>query len=381
MVDRKTGKNAGEPGERMITRRAFIERAKAYGLGAAAAATLASTLGFPMSVRAAEKLKLTFFIFAGGTQGDVPREVGEAYMAEHPDVELEFFASSNTVTYPKMKAARFANPDEPLVNFGYFNNGATHLGDADDMWEPLSTEGIPNLANVLPSLRRPEDKGAAFCVSPIGIIYNKKFVSEPPKKWMDLFTDPALKGKVVGYDYSWPYNGALESVLMNGGDLAEPDAGFEFIAEHADQFLTLVTGTQQAINLFVSGQAWACYFSRGIALQMTRAGADVGFVVPEEGAITMPLFLQIVNGTTDEQRPVAEAIINELLTPERVAQYCTNEGYAPGVEGVTLPEPLASDPAFQPSTIENAMKIDWATLAAQDANYRKLWDRVVKPRL
>ena len=366
--------------KRMISRRAFVQRATAMGLGLPAASAIAATLGFPMSARAAD-VALSFFVFAGGTQSVIPRRVAAAYEEANPGVEIEIYESSNAVTYPLMKAAREANPDQPLVNFGYFNVATTHQGDIDDMWESLDETRIPNLATVLPSLRRPNDWGAAFCVSPVGIVYNKDAVSTPPTSWLEMFTDPAYRGRVVGYDYSWQYSGVIPSVLLHGGDLGDPEAGFDFLAEHADQFLTLVTGTQQAINLFASGQAHLCIFSRGIAMQMERAGANVGFVVPDEGVMVIPLFLQIVNGTTDAQRPIAEAIIDELLSPERVAEYCINEGYAPGTEGVTLPPEMAEDPAFQAETIANNMAVDWARLAEMDATYRDLWDRRVKTRL
>ncbi|MCC7427750.1 MAG: extracellular solute-binding protein [Alphaproteobacteria bacterium] len=375
-------RNADDPARRkLITRRAFVERALALGVSAPAAATLAGTLGFPMTVAAAEELALSFFVFAGGTQSVIPRRVAAAYQQRNANTKIEIYESSNAATYPLMKAARQANPDRPLVNFGYFNVATTAQGDADDMWDSLDPARIPNLNNVLPNLRRPQNKGAAFCVSPVGIVYNRQHVRTPPTSWLEIFTDPAYRGRVVGFDYSWQYSGVIPAVLLNGGDLTKPEAGFRFLAERASQYLTLVPGTQQAINLFASGQGWICIFSKGIQMQMTRAGANVGFAIPKEGVMVIPLYLQIVKGTRPEQRAVAERIINELLSPERVAEYCISEGYAPGTTGVTLPPEMAAEPAFQASTIANAMNVDWAELGRQDAAYRRLWDRMVKTRL
>lgn len=365
----------------MITRRAFIERAQALGMGATAAASLATSLGFPMSRAQAQELAVSFFVFAGGTQSVLPRRVASEYTQRNPNTKIEIYESSNAATYPLMKAARAANADRPLVNFGYFNVATTAQGELDGMWDSLDVARIPNLANVLPSLRRPGDRGAAFCVSPVGIVYNKERVRTPPSSWLEIFTDPALRGRVVGYDYSWQYSGVIPAVMLNGGDLSKPEAGFRFLSERASQYLTLVTGTQQAINLFASGQAWVCIFSKGIQMQMSRAGANVGFAVPKEGVMVIPLYLQIVKGTRPDQRVVAERIINQLLSPELVAEYCVREGYAPGTTGVTLPPEMAAEPAFQSSTIGNAMQVDWGELAKHDATYRRLWDRMVKARL
>jgi putative spermidine/putrescine transport system substrate-binding protein len=370
-----------DPAQATISRRAFVERATALGVAPAAAATLAATLGFPMSVRAAEDLALSFFVFAGGTQSVLPRRVAQEYQAANPGTKIEIYESSNAQAYPLMKAARQASPDRPLVNFGYFNVATTAQGDADGMWESLDEARIPNLASVLPNLRRDANRGAAFCVSPVGIVYNRERVPNPPRNWLEIFTNRAWRGRVIGFDYSWQYSGVLPAVLLNGGDLSKPEAGFRFLAENASQYLTLVGSTQQAINLFASGQAWLCIYSKGIQMQMSRAGANVDFAIPQEGVMVIPLFLQILRGTRPEQRVVAERIINELLSPARVAQYCETEGYAPGTSGVTLPPALAAEPAFQQETIARAMRVDWDELARHDATYRRLWDRMVKARL
>ena len=147
---------------RMITRREFIRTAIKYGMSAAAATTLAAQLGFPMAHAAAAQLAITFFVFAGGTQPVLPKEVAKAYEKAHPEVAIEIYESSNAVTYPKMKAAKQANPDKPLVNFGYFNTPITYQGKKDGMWEPLNPERIPNIKDILPQYRQPNDVGAIF---------------------------------------------------------------------------------------------------------------------------------------------------------------------------------------------------------------------------
>lgn len=369
------------PDRSSITRREFVAQGTALGLSVGAASALAAAFGFPMSVRAAAQIRTTFFVFAGGTQSVLPKRVAAEYKKSHPNVEFELYESSNAVTYPKMRAAKQANPNKPLVNFGYFNTPITYQGDRDDMWEPLDQNRIPNITDILPQFRRPKDVGAIFCVSPVGLLYHKEKVKTPPTSWADLWSNPEYKGHVIGFDYLWTYNGALQAVMLNGGDIAKPQAGFKVLSDHADQFLTLVSSTQQAINLFSKGDAWVSVFSKGIQTQMVKAGAPVGFAIPKEGILVIPLFFQIVKGTTPEQRAVAEEIINELLSPERITEYCVNEGYAAVSTKVKLPKELASDPAFAPSTIANAMTVDWKKLAEAETEYRDLWDRMVKAKL
>ena len=42
-----------------------------------------------------------------------------------------------------MLAAKQANPNAPLINFGYFNVDMANRGDADDMWVPMDSGPHP----------------------------------------------------------------------------------------------------------------------------------------------------------------------------------------------------------------------------------------------
>ena len=70
-------------------------------LALALAALVAAGVVVSRPARAAGKVKLTMFIWAGANQGVVPREVVANYLKTHPDVEIEFWESTNAATYPK----------------------------------------------------------------------------------------------------------------------------------------------------------------------------------------------------------------------------------------------------------------------------------------
>ena len=133
-----------------------------------------------MPAAAAPKVKVTMFIWAGANQGVVPREIVARYLRSHPEVELEFWESNNAVTYPRMIASKQANPNNPLINFGYFNIDISNRGDTDDMWVPMSAARIPAISRVHPTLRRPGNKGIGYGISGLGLMYNKNLVKEPP---------------------------------------------------------------------------------------------------------------------------------------------------------------------------------------------------------
>jgi len=362
-----------------LDRRAFLQKAAALGLGAAAL-PLAESLLFPIEAAAAD-VALTMFIWSGGEQGTVAREVVKDFVKGNAGAVIEFYEESNAVAYPKMLAAQQADPTKPLVNFGYFNSAVTFRGDQDKMWLPLDSAKIPNMNDIYPAYRRPGDMGVGHSVSPIGIAYNTDAVKSPPTSWADVWSNPAYKGRVILFDYLWPYTGVVQAARMNGGNEANPDAGFKIWSEHTDQLLALVTSTQQAQNLIARGDAWITIWAKGNVQQWADAGAPVGFTVPKEGLVAFPLFFQIVVGTKPDQQAVAERILNILLSPASLARFCELNGVAPTSSKVKLPERMAADPAYSAAAIETAIQLDWATLAAKDAEYRQKWDRLVKSKL
>ncbi len=362
-----------------MTRRDFLAMAAAMGAGGVAA-ELARELTFPVPARAAS-LALTMFLWSGGEQGTVGRETVADFLKSRKDVTFEYHESSNAVAYPKIRAAKEANVNKPLVNFGYFNVDVTFKGDLDGMWLPLSEAHMPNMKDIFPGFRRPGDHGVGFAFAPIGIGYNTQKVKTPPTSWTDVWGNREYKGRVVLFDYLWPYTGVIMAARLNGGSEKNPDPGFEVWSKHTEQILALVTSTQQAQNLMAKGDAWITIWTKSNIQQWADAGVPVAFAVPKEGMIPFPLFFQVVVGTTAEQKAVAEAILNMLLEPARLARHCDLTGVAPASKSVKMPDRFAKDPAYQKENIEKAIHLDWGTLASMDGYYREKWDRMVKARL
>src|SRR5262245_2179028 len=165
----------------------------------AVAAALAAGLAGLGPARAAARVKLTMFIWAGANQGVVPREVVARYLKAHPDVEIEFWESTNAATYPKMMAAKQADPKAPLVNFGYFNVDLSNRGDTDDMWVALDPARIPALTKLPPGLRRPGNRGLGCPVTHAGLRSTKNLRKAPPTSWT-AFWDPRWPGNATCFD-------------------------------------------------------------------------------------------------------------------------------------------------------------------------------------
>lgn len=340
------------------------------------AATLALSLLLIPPAVAAPRVKLTMFIWAGANQGVVPRAVVARYLRAHPDVEIEFWESTNAATYPRMIAAKQADPNKPLVNFGYFNIDISNRGDTDDMWVPMNPTRISNMSRVHSTLRRPGNRGIGYGVSAWGLMYNKNLVKDPPNSWTALW-DAKWRGKVAFFD-----NNFVPLVLaarLNGGNEQNIDAGFRVWADNAKNIKALVTFNDQLKNLLVTGEALIAPWVTSIWKFWEEEGSPLGFTNPKEGVVAFPIYLQIVKGSTPEQIRVAEEVINELLLPENNGRYARLTFGIPSEPEAELSETVRS--ILNPKLLDSAIWLDWVTMGQKASEWRQRWERDVKSRL
>lgn len=373
--------------EYYLTRRQFLKRASVLGLTAVAGAgglvtaCTAPQVGTPTTEESQEPVRLTQFVWVGGGHSIVPRELKAEYERDHPWVTIELHEGTNAAMYPMMLAQKEVNPDDPLINFGYFNPTFTTMGVHDDMWVSLDPEKIPHMNDIFEAYHRPDNKGIGFRLSSAGIIYNSELVDEPPKSWMDLL-DPKWKGKVMLWDYRPEYNGLWAVAHIHGGDI---DKAFELYgqAAAAGQFHSLGTTNQMFKDAIARGEVLVAPFFISFAIQWgpKGEGGPFGYVVPEEGMIAFPSYCQIVKGSTERQIEVASDIINTFLSPETMSRYCNLTGSIATSKYAKLDKDLVLEPAFQPDAIGNAIQVPWDDLTAKEAEWKDRWDREVKARL
>jgi len=186
---------------RRTDRRQFLKMSGLAGLAVIAGDVLAACGASPSASPSTSStsnapVRLTEFTWVGSGQDVQPPKFREQYVKDHPNVTIDFLPGTNSETYPKIVQSLQVTPDNPVVNFGYFNIDATTKGTVAGIWETLDPTVISNLNKVLPAYRRPQDKGVFFSTSAIGLMYNTKLVNPPPTSWADLW-DPRFKGKVA----------------------------------------------------------------------------------------------------------------------------------------------------------------------------------------
>jgi putative spermidine/putrescine transport system substrate-binding protein len=348
-------------------------------LAGAAGGALAG-LAAPQS-RAADPVRVTQFIWTGA-QEVVPRRVTDAYVRAHPDVQVEIMAGTNAAIYPRIKASLDINASEPLVNFGFFNMDATARGRAANVWLPLDRAAVPNLDTILEAYRQPDNMGAVFCMDVCGLMYNTRKITTPPTSWNDIW-DPRYRGHVTFFDSFWAGNGLVAFARLMGGseDNIEPAMAKYEEAARSGHIHSLFTSNAQLQQLLVSDEVWITPYFRGIALPWAAQGAPIGYAVPREGQVAFPEGFQMVRGSSPAQQRVSQELINQMLDPASVLDYCTTAAVLPLTRNVTLPPELARDPAIQPAALANAIQLDYAKIADNTPAWAAQWNRRVKANL
>jgi putative spermidine/putrescine transport system substrate-binding protein len=359
-----------------VTRREIIV---AGGAAAGALVLGADPVRAAMRIRRANPVEVTMFVFLGGALGVMPKAFKAWYEGKHPNVKINIYENSNTVGYPLMVAAKNQNASKPFVNLGFFNAQTTAQGDLDGMWEKLEYAHLANAKNIYPAFRRSSQKGIGIGADQLGLVYNTQQISNAPTSWADLWS-PAYAGKVVFFDYYW--QAVYAAARLNGGDLRHMDKGWDLWSKKAHgQIRTIVTSNPQYLQVLTNGTGSLTSYFNGTALQWIRQGAPLKYVVPKEGAITVPVYLQSVKGNTPAQTEVCADIIDEMLSPKWCGGWANTSVEVPANSKVKLPAEFKALPAFQPATINKLWKPDWQVVAKAIGTWRSQWDQQVKGRL
>ena len=341
----------------------------------AAAAVSAAIVFAGSSAGAQEPVEITFFMFAGSGSDTVPKEAIADYVTANPHVTINISETTNAIIYPQMVTARRTTPDSPLVHCGFFNADTVNRGDVDDMWEVLDRKNIPNMDNVLESYARPDDRGVAYQMMGVGILYNTNVMSEPPTSWADLW-DEKNRGRVAMLDNDMRM--IAVAARLNGGDEFNPDPGFKVWADNAQNLRALVESNDALKNLLVSGDAGMAPWWSSVSDFWIKEGAPLAFAVPKEGAIAFPIYMAIAKGVSDAQREVCESLLNELLTPARAGRYGSVTSSIPLVRDAVMSEDQVENPVLNPQIAEKAIILDFAHISSVASEWRERWARDVK---
>ena len=248
----------------------------------------------------------------------------DAFVAEHPDVEVEWFRDGTTKVMAKLWAEFEAGNPQPDVLL---------IADMVTM-EGLKSEGRlmahpdADVSAYDPAIMDDDKTYFSTKLITTGIVYNTA-APMVPSSYQDLLK-PEAKDKI-----------AMPSPLTSGAATihmaaltAHPDLGWALYEGLADQGANPKGGNGGTYRAVAGGEKLYGFVVDFLPIRNKADGAPVEFVFPEEGvsAVTEPVAIL----STAQNPDAAKAFVDFLLSPEG-QQLASDQGYLPAHPAIAPP--------------------------------------------
>lgn len=326
---------------------------------------LAASLAITPSAVAKDVLRI--LAWPGYADPDIVAEFGRRFAVR---VELSYVSSDNAL-FDKILKNKGADYDVFAVNTAelqrYIDLGLSVPIDLNRIKNHTNqTARFQNLT-AIPSLSR---NGKIYAVpytfSEMGLIYNRKIVKTPPLS-MSVLWDPHYRGRVLAYDGS-SQNFSIAALLMgvkNPFQMSEREFSIatKSLVSLRRNILTLYDSPEEATRLFRENEIAYMFGNYGMqqVKELRAAGADVGYVIPQEGALAWLDCWAVSAGRRNQA--LAEAWINYTLEKNVSQSLTARQGLANTIT------PLAASAGSE--------RIIWLEPAKHVAKRQILWDRIV----
>ncbi len=319
------------------------------------------------ATHAAEPAVLRVLAWPGYADPDVVRGFEQRHKVR---VELTLI-DSDAALWQRMSAGRGLDFDVFAVNTAELQR---YIDAALAL--PVDPAAIANIRRQVPRFRQVEAipglvrggqvYGIPYTYAEMGLIYDRRQFVQPPDSIRALW-DPALRGRVLAYD-----GGAHNfSLAMLAGGAEQPfriaadqwRPAVERLIELRRNVLGFYTQPDESVDLFRRHRVAVMLANYGTQqLRLLRAaGADVGYVIPREGALAWLDCWVVARGVRD--RPLVEAWINHMLEPEVSGLLVSRQGL-----GSTMAEAAENRPQD---------RLRWLEAVEDVARRERLWARVM----
>jgi putative spermidine/putrescine transport system substrate-binding protein len=211
--------------------------------------------------------------------------------------------------------------------------------------------------------------GAVYAIpytySEMGLIYDRAQFGAPPFSISALW-DPRYRGRVLAFQDS-THNFSIAAQALGMKDPFQIAPGeFSRVARHLvglrRNVLAFYTTPEEATELFIRHRAALMFANFGAQQveQLRRAGADIGYVIPKEGALAWLDCWSLAHGVRD--RKLAQAWIDFTLEEAFSRALTTRHGLANTREASLFMQPGAN--------------IVWLAKVEQPARRAALWRKI-----
>ncbi|MGQ0567993.1 MAG: ABC transporter substrate-binding protein [Armatimonadota bacterium] len=252
---------------------------------------------------------------------------------------------------------RIAGKNNPPYDVMIANTTWVSALRKEGFFAKLTEDRVPNLKDIWPELRNKDDNGVVTLVGPLGIAYRTDLVSNPPKRWVDLWR-PEYKGKLGVYTIN---NSAAPMFLMLMGKLfAKDDKNMDIAFQKMKELLpvrfTDFSGDME--KLLVAGEVHLGILDAPAASRLKRQGIPLAWVPPIEGVF---MFEQDTNVSEFAgNKELAFKFVNYFISAPVQEKWARSFWWTPANRRVKIEGLLSTEiPVHTQAQIRSIHKWDW----------------------
>lgn len=317
---------------------------------------------------------VTLMMYSGVVQDNYTKAVVEPFMAEHPDIDVNYVAAESS---SEMLASLRAEKGNPTTDVAVMDISVAATGNDEGTFQPLDLEKVPNMADVDERGKVDGDFGPAVTFDNLVLLYNTEQISEAPTSWEALWSDEAA-GKVV-MDAAPDIQGLSLMMIMNkieGADYTETvEPAAERLSELAPDVLTWSPNPDSYTMVTNGSAAMGIGWNARAQFYSDDSDDKLGVAIPDEGSVFQINTINLVEGSDSPE--AAQTFINYALSPEAQAAFTEQMYYAPTNTKAEVSTAAQERTATTPERQEQMLDVDWLYVAGKNDAWTDIWRREI----
>jgi putative spermidine/putrescine transport system substrate-binding protein len=268
---------------------------------------------------------------------------------------------------------RAAGPENPPYDVLMVNAIWAQLLRTEGFFEKIPVSGVPNAADLYPAARIDDDNSLVGWYQPMGVAYMPDAVSAPIKSWKELWTNPALSGKLGQYTIT-NTAGVMFLLMMAkiyGGSEYNTDAAFNEIKKLKPFVQVDFSGTMETMLSREEIVAGPLDFAAVTRLQ--KKGIKIAIEIPEEGSYAFDQVFSVMKAS--KKKKEAYAWLNYMLSADVQAKWVKEFYVTPANSKVAIPADMKSMVPFGNDQMKSLVTFDWATANKNRDKIIERWNR------
>jgi putative spermidine/putrescine transport system substrate-binding protein len=331
---------------------------------------LAAVLGFALSVnaRAAEELIVGSW---GGVWDDTVRDNIVKPLVEETGAEVSILSGNSSEQFARL----LASPDAPPVDVLFLDLDIAVSGFAQDMFEILDAETIPNLANVYPASIYGGGQAVAQSFGAVTIVYDSNKISID--SWQAFFDEANTGNYALSPVDSWGFYVLSALAQTTSGDENNLEAGWKALNQLAPG-AAMTIGDYALRQVFEREEiAFAPMYGCEAYVMYTSGLDSIRAAKPKEGMIAVPNMLVIPKNSRNPE--LARRFVHHALSPESQLAFTLAYAAGPSVKDVDVPDDVIPWMPYGDEEFAALIRPDWATMNEQRDAMMERWNREFVP--